>query len=75
MSLLLAFAVVYALIVLDSGPPLADEMFHLLALVVVLSILAHSSTDVPIAHYFARERQRRAGRDQATLSGEDRAIP
>jgi len=48
-------SVVYGLIVLDSGAPGADQMFHLIALVVVLSILAHSSTDVPIAHYFGRQ--------------------
>jgi sodium/hydrogen antiporter len=47
-------SVVYGLIVLDSGAQRADEMFHLIALVIVLSILAHSSTDVPIAHYFER---------------------
>ena len=47
-------------------------MFHLIALVVVLSILAHSSTDVPIAHYFARQRarQRQPGPEQTTLEGE-----
>ncbi len=48
-------SVVYALIVLESGAPRADEVFHLAALAVVMSILAHSSTDVPIAHYFARQ--------------------
>ena len=48
-------SVVYGLIVLDSGTAGADEMFHLIALAVVLSIVAHSSTDVPIAHYFARQ--------------------
>jgi NhaP-type Na+/H+ or K+/H+ antiporter len=47
-------SVVYGLIVLESGADRADEMFHLVALAVALSILAHSSSDVPIAHYFAR---------------------
>lgn len=47
-------SVVYGLIVLEARPRLADEMFHLIALTVVLSILAHSSTDVPIARYFGR---------------------
>ncbi|MDP9397671.1 MAG: sodium:proton antiporter, partial [Actinomycetota bacterium] len=65
-------SVVYGLIVLDSGAARADEMFHLVALAVVLSILAHSSTDVPIAHYFARQRQRASQRGQITLDGEDR---
>ncbi len=53
-------SVVYGLLILDAGVPLADEMFHLVALVIFASILAHSSTDVPIAHAFARSQQRRA---------------
>ena len=70
-------SVVYGLIVLDSGAQRADEMFHLVALAVVLSILAHSSTDVPIAHYFARQRalERRPGTDSVTLDDEDPAAP
>jgi len=65
-------SVVYGLIVLDSDAAGRDVMFHLIALVVVLSILAHSSTDVPIAHYFARQRarQRQPGPEQTTLEGE-----
>jgi len=47
-------SVVYGLLVLDSGAAQADAMFHLVALVIFASILAHSSTDVPIAHAFAR---------------------
>lgn len=54
-------SVVYGLLVLEGGGALADEMFHLIALVIVLSILTHSSTDVPIAHAFAR--RERAARD------------
>lgn len=42
-------SVVYGLLILDSGAPLADEMFHLVAVVVAASIVAHSSTDVLIA--------------------------
>lgn len=57
-------SVVYGLIVLNSGAPNADQMFHLIVLAIAFSILAHSSTDVPIAHYFARlhesEQQRRS---------------
>jgi NhaP-type Na+/H+ or K+/H+ antiporter len=69
-------SVVYGLIVLDSGAQQADELFHLVALVVVLSILAHSSTDVPIAHYFARRaREQRPERESVTLSGEDVGFP
>lgn len=64
-------SVVYGLIVLDSGALRAEEMFHLVALAVVLSILAHSSTDVPIAHYFARARDQRPQRSDATLADDE----
>jgi NhaP-type Na+/H+ or K+/H+ antiporter len=47
-------SVVYGLLVLESGIPAADEVFHLVALVIVLSILAHSSTDILIAGTFDR---------------------
>lgn len=46
---------VYGLIVLESGLPLADTVYHLTALVIVVSILAHSSTDVLIARHLARQ--------------------
>jgi NhaP-type Na+/H+ or K+/H+ antiporter len=45
-------SVVYGLLVLESGIELSDEVFHLVALVIVLSILAHSSTDVIVARQF-----------------------
>jgi NhaP-type Na+/H+ or K+/H+ antiporter len=45
-------SVVYGLIVLESGIERSDEVFHLVALVIVLSILAHSSTDVVVARQF-----------------------
>lgn len=45
-------SVVYGLLVLESGIDLADELFHLVALVIVLSIVAHSSTDVVVARQF-----------------------
>ena len=63
-------SVVYGLLVLDAAIPAADEVFHLVALTVVLSILAHSSTDVLVARLFDRpsetpawwDRRRRNGR-------------
>ncbi len=48
-------SVVYGLIVLESGIDYADELFHLTALTVSLSILAHSSTDVVVARQFVAE--------------------
>ncbi len=45
-------SVVYVLIVLGSGIESADLIFHVVAITIVLSILAHSSTDVVIARGF-----------------------
>ncbi|MGN9777212.1 cation:proton antiporter [Micromonospora sp. H33] len=45
-------SVVYGLLVLQAGIAAGDEVFHLVALTVVLSILAHSSTDLAIARIF-----------------------
>ncbi len=45
-------SVVYGLLVLDSGIGAADEIFHLVALTIVLSIVLHSSTDVVVARAF-----------------------
>jgi NhaP-type Na+/H+ or K+/H+ antiporter len=47
-------SVVYGLLVLQSGIDLADQVYHLVALVIVLSILAHSSTDVLVARQFEK---------------------
>lgn len=47
-------SVVYGLLVLESGIPAAGQVFHLVALVIVLSILAHSSTDILVARTFDR---------------------
>lgn len=48
-------SVVYGLLVLESGIGLADEVFHLTALTISLSILAHSSTDVVVARQFVED--------------------
>jgi NhaP-type Na+/H+ or K+/H+ antiporter len=47
-------SVVYGLIVLESGIERADRLYHLIALAIVLSIIAHSSTDVVVARQFSR---------------------
>lgn len=47
-------SVLYGLLVLQSGAPGAEFMFHVIVVAIALSILAHSSTDVPIAGWFAR---------------------
>lgn len=61
-------SVLYGLLVLASGAPGAELMFHVIVVAIVLSIVAHSSTDVPIAGWFARreaEDAERARRDAA----------
>ncbi|NGO70901.1 cation:proton antiporter [Streptomyces boncukensis] len=45
-------SVVYGLLVLQAGIPQGDEAFTLIAVCVALSIVLHSSTDVPIARAF-----------------------
>lgn len=50
-------SVVYGLIVLSSGIGAADEIFHLVALTITLSIIAHSSTDVIVARMFDEARE------------------
>lgn len=48
-------SVVYGLLVLEAGIVAADEIFHLVAVTIVLSILLHSSTDVVVARAFDEE--------------------
>lgn len=45
-------SVVYGLLVLQSGIPQGEEAFTLIAVCIAVSIIAHSSTDVPIARLF-----------------------
>lgn len=42
-------SVVYGLLVLQAGLPAGDHVFDLVAITIALSIVLHSSTDVPIA--------------------------
>lgn len=45
-------SVVYGLLVLQSGIPQAQQAYTLIAVCIAFSIVAHSSTDVPIARMF-----------------------
>jgi sodium/hydrogen antiporter len=45
-------SVVYGLLVLQSGIPEAEQAYTLIAVCIAFSIIAHSSTDVPIARMF-----------------------
>lgn len=46
-------SLLYSLLVLGSGAPNRELLFQVVAVTVLLSIVLHSSTDVPIAHRFA----------------------
>ncbi len=46
-------SVIYALLLLRSSVPNANYLFHLIAIVVAGSIVAHSSTDVLVARWFS----------------------
>ncbi len=50
-------SVVYGLLVLGSGDPEAQAAFTLIAICIAVSIVAHSSTDVPIARMFDVEEE------------------
>ncbi|ARX88288.1 cation:proton antiporter [Streptomyces alboflavus] len=45
-------SVVYGLLVLQSGIPQAEQAYTLIAVCIAFSIVAHSSTDVPVARAF-----------------------
>jgi NhaP-type Na+/H+ or K+/H+ antiporter len=67
-------SVLYGLLVLNSGSEHAEKLFHLIVVAIVISIVAHSSTDVPIANYFGRRNDREAANNPSTSSsssGED----
>ncbi|GAB3466272.1 cation:proton antiporter [Streptomonospora sediminis] len=63
-------SVVYGLLVLKSDLARSDELFHLVALAIVISILAHSSTDILVAGRFPR-REGRGPLDSADAPGQD----
>jgi NhaP-type Na+/H+ or K+/H+ antiporter len=47
-------SLIYAILVLHAGVPEADRLYHIAALVIVASIIAHTSTDVPMARRLVR---------------------
>lgn len=54
-------SVLYGVLVLRSAVPEATRLFQLIAIVIAASIVAHSSSDVPIARYFRHLGERRRG--------------
>ncbi|MGI3786354.1 MAG: cation:proton antiporter [Janthinobacterium lividum] len=59
-------SVVYGLLVLHSGIPRAQDAYELVAVCIGLSIVAHSSTDVPVAKLFNVEEFADLPRDPET---------
>ncbi len=51
-------SVIYGLLIVQAAVPGADHMFHLVAVVVTASMIAHSSTDVLFARWFRRAEER-----------------
>jgi NhaP-type Na+/H+ or K+/H+ antiporter len=50
-------SVVLGLMIWNSGIPSSNHLFHLIALVIAMSIIAHSSTDILIARWFERRQK------------------
>lgn len=48
-------SVFFSLLILKSGAPHADRLFHLIAAVIALSIVVHSSTDVVLSRWLVRK--------------------
>lgn len=64
-------SVIYAVIVVQAGVPQGDRMFRVISLVVVVSIVLHSSTDVVMANWLERARATGTNRKQHASQGED----
>ncbi len=45
-------SVVYGLLILEADIDHGDKLFHLVAVVIAMSIVAHASSDVPVAYWF-----------------------
>jgi NhaP-type Na+/H+ or K+/H+ antiporter len=51
-------SVVYGLLVLGSGVPRASALFRFVSIVIIGSIIAHSTTDTPMARWFKKQEQK-----------------
>lgn len=71
-------SVVYGLYVLESGIPTGQPVFDIVAVSIAVSILAHSSTDVPVARMFGTASEAAAevaAETAARRAGEPRPLP
>jgi NhaP-type Na+/H+ or K+/H+ antiporter len=62
-------SVVYGLLVLNSDIPASEQIFDLVAITVVLSIVLHSSTDIIVARSFDEEHETPAWHHRVTRGG------
>jgi NhaP-type Na+/H+ and K+/H+ antiporter len=60
-------SVVFGLMIWKSVAPRAEQLFHLVALVIVASIVMHSSTDVMIARWFHTDEAQPRATDHAPV--------
>lgn len=56
-------SVAYGLLVLDSGIPNADRLFHIIATMIIVSIILHSSTDAFVASWFTPGHRQSTGQE------------
>ena len=68
-------SVVYGLLILQAGIPRGEELFHLIAITIILSILAHSSTDVVVARWFRQAARKEEAKQAERREGEAPAPP
>lgn len=57
-------SILFGMLILRQGTQHAILLFHLVALVVAASVIAHSSTDIPFARWFRRREEQRASAAQ-----------
>lgn len=50
-------SVIYGFLLLNANVPDAEYLFHLLTIVIAISMIAHSSADVLLARWFAGTKQ------------------
>lgn len=65
-------SVLYGILVLQSDAPGSENLFHVVVVAIVLSIVAHSSTDVPIAAWFARRHEAERRRHATWLEADEK---
>jgi sodium/hydrogen antiporter len=64
-------SVVYGLLVLGSGVPRAPELFRVISIVIVGSMIAHSTTDTPIARWFKEKSKEQQKPDEQDKKNEE----